>query len=121
MPMKKPRNGTVQVLLNGHWQTFKVKDGKLQQNEGLFDSTYVEAVRVLRRWPRRGETLEAVGDHDRFVQRSPRSGRRPCPVCQDTRGTCEHVCYHCDRVVPSGTCCNGYCEEHCAELCEESQ
>lgn len=53
----------VRILLNGDKENFtvtgKTKKGvlKIHQNEGLFTSEFVEAVRKLGRWPRQGEEL----------------------------------------------------------------
>tara|TARA_Y100000034_G_scaffold135296_1_gene206613 strand:- start:2334 stop:2600 length:267 start_codon:yes stop_codon:yes gene_type:complete len=53
----------VRILLDGEKQDFtivgKTKKGtlKVHQNEGLFTSEFVEAVRKLGRWPREGEEL----------------------------------------------------------------
>lgn len=53
------------VPIDGEDQTFKTekKNGALRilTNEGLFTSEFVEAVRKLRRWPRKGEELGENG------------------------------------------------------------
>ena len=43
---------------------------------------------------------------------------KPCPVCGETSGCCEHVCQSCDRIIEVGTCTNGRCEECCSRHCE---
>ena len=68
----------VQVLVDGEKQNFEVikpkkskkKSNKLRihQNEGLFTSEWVEAVRKLGRWPKGDET---IGEN---------SAGRPCVV-----------------------------------------
>lgn len=53
----------VRILLDGEKQDFtvvgKTKKGilKIHQNEGLFTSSFVEAVRKLGRWPMKDEEL----------------------------------------------------------------
>lgn len=53
----------VRVIVDGEKQDFpivgKTKKGtrKIHQNEGLFTSDFVEAVRKLGRWPKEGESI----------------------------------------------------------------
>ena len=55
MPKKKRK---VKIILDGELQEFKIKkSGEIFQNEGLFTSEFVEAVRKLRRWPRADEVI----------------------------------------------------------------
>lgn len=52
----------VKIFLDGEYQYFHVEkiEGDtihVYQNEGLFTSDYVEAIRKLKRWPRGNETI----------------------------------------------------------------